>query len=157
MLAEAGRDKRGEERPREGPRPQLGWSPAWLSQQLPGEPGLVDRSHVHPWPEARPPWSAAAVAQPQGRAPGSPPTPYLGVHRGHSSELHAEHALVTVHPAHARQRHLQEERARWGPARPPALSALSSLCNTVAEALPHLGERLGPLPSPGGCRWEGAL
>ncbi|OWK11741.1 hypothetical protein Celaphus_00003196 [Cervus elaphus hippelaphus] len=36
------------------------------------------------------------------------------MHRGHSCELHAEHALVAIHPAHARQRHLREGHTSLG-------------------------------------------
>lgn len=60
---------------------------------------------------------------------GSPwPSPYLGVHGGHGGELHAEHALVAVHPAHARQRHLGEGGAcRWVPAPlPPPLPCIAT-------------------------------
>lgn len=44
---------------------------------------------------------------------------YLRVHGRHSCELHTEHALVTVHPAHARQRYLWEEEVGWAQADPP--------------------------------------
>lgn len=41
------------------------------------EPGPADQSRVQ-WPEARPPWSAETVAQPQGRTPGLWPHPLPG-------------------------------------------------------------------------------
>lgn len=48
------------------------------------------------------------LPSPRAQPLGCGPAPYLGMHRGHGCELHAEHALVTIHPAHARQRHLWE-------------------------------------------------
>lgn len=67
-----------------------------------------------------------SLAQSQGKqegngpgSMGSHPILYLRVHGRHSCELHTEHALVTVHPAHAGQRYLWEEEVGWAQADPP--------------------------------------
>lgn len=84
----------------------------------------------------------------EGKRPGSlgsHPTPYLGVHRRHSCELHTEHALVTVHPAHARQCYLWEGEARWTQADPPPCirPPRQAVAMALAIATPWPGEEPG--------------
>lgn len=130
VTTEAAKGTCGEERPRRRPKPQPGGPlarppPPESAASLGGRASLIKVTSVARGQASQ---SAGTVAQPQGQTAGfpPPPAPYLWVHRGHGSELHAEHALVAVHPAHAWQRHLQEGHARghWPtcPARmaPPA-------------------------------------
>lgn len=103
----------GEGRPCAGQKPQLRWPLALLpclSQQLPGRQVQLTKVTSMAQGQASP-WSVGTVAQ----LLGSRPTPYLGMHGGHSHELHVEHTLVAIHPAHARQRHLWEGHTggRW--------------------------------------------
>lgn len=98
---------------------------------------------------------AQSWGEQEGNRPGSPgshPTPYLGVHGRHGCELHAEHALVTVHPAHAWQRHLWEEEAWRAQADPPPCIRPPGQAVAVALAIatpwpeePGLREQQGTL------------
>lgn len=103
------------------PKLQLRWPLAWPPPPESAASlgaSLADQSHVH-GPRPGLPGQRKVLPNPRARLLGCGPVPYLGMHRGHSCELHAEHALVTIHPAHARQRHLWEGHARWTRAHPP--------------------------------------
>lgn len=118
-----------------------GQSPSWdgywhgcphLSQQLPWETDPADRSHSH-GPRPGLPGQCELLPSPRARLLGSHPTPYLRVHRGHSCELHAEHTLMAIHPAHARKCHLWEGKMGWALAGPPLPIGLQ------AQPLRHCG------------------
>lgn len=122
-----------------------------LSQQLPQESDPADRSHIRGLKPGLP-GQRKLLPNPRAGLVGSGPTPhYLRVHRGHSCELHAEHALVAIHPAHARQRHLREGHFRWALAGPPP--PLSPSASAIATQWPEHGPALGsswtPCPQPG--------
>lgn len=99
-----------------------------------------------------------SLAQSQGEQEpgslGSHPTLYLRVHGRHSCELHAEHTLVTIHPAHARQRYLCEQEVGWAQAdpatciRPPDQAVALVIATSWPGEEPSLREQQGTLSVP---------
>ena len=142
----------GEERPHKGQ--SSSWDGHWhgrprLSQQLPWSLAPLTKVMSN-GPKPGLPCQRKLLPNPRAGLLGSGPTPYLGVHRGHSREFHAEHTLVAIHPAHARQRHLREGHTKWAPAGTPHRSGHQPqpLRHRGLSIAPPAGATGHPAPGP---------